>query len=509
MKRWKKISAWLLGLGMAVAMLGTAPESVNAAEQKTGSITVHKFLIESQTDYDNLLRRANGNKIDIASDEQLKNLKPLADIGFKLTQVKDVPGATPENAQPMEGGRQEELTTNAKGELKFADLPLGLYKLEELDDNRVKEKMKPVLISVPTYNPEHKTNPQAQEFLYDVYVYPKNLIYSEGPEIDKDVITEGNQDGAVDIGEDFNWIITTDIPTDVVDDKTVPREYIIYDVLDSRLDFVKVESVKVRSKDKTQTEDFVSETDYTFTRKDVEGQSTDSGRSLTWTLTETGRGKLPKYSGGQVVITFTTRLNSTADLGTAIPNGAQLDYTNWEGHRYTPESPKPEVHTGGVSILKVDKADPNKKLAGAKFKIYTSEEDAKAGQNAVQMRNESGVLVDYEVTSSEDGIARFVGLAYGNPTGSKPTEGETPYWIVETEAPTVDGVKYNRLHDPVKVFVNLTSHTAKPETYTIYNAKDNYELPFTGGTGILIFLIGGAILLGVSYLVSGRKKTTK
>lgn len=223
----------------------------------------------------------------------------------------------------------------------------------------------------------------------------------------------------------------------------------------------------------------------------------DSGRDLSWTMTQAGLTKLSGAVGGKVIITFNTRINETAEMGTAIENQAKLDYTNQAGEQYIPRSPKPEVHTGGVRIKKVDKENPATVLEGAEFKIYTSEADAKAGTNAVQKNG-----ADYVATSGADGFAVFTGLEYGA-NGQSATEGSSEYWIVETKAPTKDGEQYNRLKDPVKVTVNATSHSDE-NAVEIRNSKDGFELPFTGGIGRIIFIAAGAVLIGAGILVMRR-----
>ena len=183
MKKWKKISAWLLGMTMTLA----AAAPVSAAEHPTkGSITIHKFQVETQAEYEELKNAGDlsgGNELNLQDYESLKNLKPLDGISFTLTQVEDKSGLTVENAQTLPNGHNATLTTDEKGELTFTDLPLGVYKLEENPDSRVKTPMDPVLISVPTYNQAHKTDPSKAEFLYDIHVYPKNLLHPDGPEI--------------------------------------------------------------------------------------------------------------------------------------------------------------------------------------------------------------------------------------------------------------------------------------------------------------------------------------
>ena len=514
MKAFKKVSAWLLSLGMAVSLMAAVPVTA-AGKQETGSITVHKFIVEKQEDYEALKKagkNSGGNQIDIETDETLKNLKPLGGVEFVLEKVLDdgKTALTPENAQEDTRFPKQRKKTDESGNLTFEKLPLGTYRLSESDDPRVKTEMDPVLISVPTYNQEHKTEPSKPEFLYDIHVYPKNLINQNGPDIEKDVVVEGNNDATVDRYAPFEWIILSEIPEDIKDVEEPPKRYVITDKLDKRLDFVKNVSLAFRTAGEapeTVVMEEGADKDYTFTAKEVneEGYKDGNQSSLTWTLTEVGLGKLKDYAGGHVVVKFETKINEKAELGTPIPNQAGLDYINWAGSQYLPQSDTPEVHTGGIQIEKVDKSNNNLKLEGAEFMIYRSEEAAKAEDEsqAVQRDGET-----YVVTSDQNGIASFDGLSYGEPTGQIASEGSTDYWIVETKAP--EG--YNRLHDPFKVTISATSHNMAPEDmYVVYNAKDNYELPFTGGAGLIVFLGAGAVLLIAAYVVSkgGKSKAAK
>lgn len=521
MKAFKKVSAWLLSLGMAVSLMAAVPVTA-AEEQTTGSITVHKYVVET-TDQYNALKdlgdrsEGNGNIIDFSQHADLKDLKPMEGIKFDLEKVQDngKTELTPENALVDSTFTKQTLTTNANGELIFENLALGTYKLSEQKDTRVEKPMDPVLISVPTYNQEHKTNPSKPEFLYNIHVYPKNLIHQDGPSIGKDVVTEGNDDATVDRYAPFEWIILSEIP-DIKENET-PKRYVITDKLDPRLDFVSDVSLEFRTADKQRTTAMTKDTDYTFAATELSGPEYDEYKpgnqsSLTWTLTDTGLSKLKDYAGGHVVVKFKTKINEKADLGVlgvAIPNQAGLDYVNWNNHEYLPKSDIPEVHTGGIKIKKVDKSNHNKVLEGAEFMIYLKEEDAKAGDTSKAVKRDGK---PYVVKSDSTGIAFFDGLSYGNATGQKPAEGETDYWIVETKAPTVGGIKYNRLREPFKVTISATSHTIDPDhMYVVYNAKDNYKLPFTGGAGLIVFLGAGAVLLIAAYVISkgGKSKAAK
>lgn len=514
MKTWKKISAMLLSFGMLLSLLAAVPAS--AAAPTTGSIQVHKYLVETKEQYDQLKEKGDisgGN--EIKGDSVINELKPMEGVTFELIKVidegKDM--LNPETAREDTRFTKKTETTDKDGNITFSELPFGTYKLTELDDPRVQEHMKPVLISVPTYNQAYKDDPKnKQEFLYDIHVYPKNLINQEGPDIKKDVVKEENDHATVDRYAPFNWIILSGIPDEVKEENQAAKKYVIMDPLDHRLDFVEDVSVELRSKDKTKKETLVKDTHYTFTAEKIEGKDykEDNTNYLTWTLTADGLARLKEYAGGEVVTTFKTKLNEKAEVATAIPNQAKLEYKNWNNKVYIPESDIPEVHTGGIKIKKVDKANHNTLLEGAKFMIYRSEADAKEGDSKKAIQRNGA---PYEVTSDDKGIAFFEGLAYGDDgnIGQTVEQGATDYWIVETEAPTLNGVKYNRLKDPFQVTVNSTSHNVTDNMYVVYNAKDNYELPFTGGTGLLVFLGGGAALLAAAYLISksGKNKTAK
>lgn len=523
MEMRKRIGALLLlSLGMLVSLLAAVPAGATEQERTSGSITVHKFEVKTEDEYNRLKNNVNhsGNIVDIEADETLSKLRPMEGIQFKLTRVKDKDDAilTSNSAETFvgDGAYEETFPTNAQGLAEFKNLPLGLYKLEELEDGRVKEKMAPVLISIPTYNQDYKDSPDTtEEFNYDIHVYPKNLIHSGGPDIEKDVVQEGNNDASVNIGQEFDWIILGEVPKDITEgvaDETFQKMYYrILDSLDSKLDFVGTKSVILRSENKEQKLELKETEHYSFTRKNDADEVVEDGRNLTWELTTEALKAMKNYPGGQVVVTFTTKLNDTAKdfLGQAIENKAELEYKNTSGTEYNPESDKPEVHTGGVKIKKVDKAEPNTPLSGAEFKIYKTEADAKADQNAILINGNA------VVKSDDQGIADFYGLAYytGDAIDEPPTEGSTTYWVVETKAPKgADGKEYNRLKDPFEVIVTHNSHDGNARPYKIvYNAKNNYELPFTGGTGLLIFLGGGAALLLAAYVISrkGKNKATK
>ena len=176
-------------------------------------------------------------------------------------------------------------------------------------------------------------------------------------------------------------------------------------------------------------------------------------------------------------------------------NTATLEYTNkinenGEEESTTIVSDTAEVHTGAVLLEKVEKGNVSTKLAGAKFKIATTKENAEDG---IFVKDETGA--DIEVTTGENGQATIEGLKYAD-DGSN-----TSYWLVETQAPSYqeDGVTkyYNLLKAPLEVKVGKTTHQSAVQ---IENGK-GFELPETGSIGLAIFtVVGVAVMIGAVVL---------
>ena len=204
-------------------------------------------------------------------------------------------------------------------------------------------------------------------------------------------------------------------------------------------------------------------------------------------------------------------INENAILGEQIPNQAHVDYTNSAGIEYDADSDIPEVHTGGIHLLKTDpEGNP---LAGAELRIAReATEEELADESLVKQKltiqgevldvvfveflpNEdlTGEKVDRIVTE-EDGKASFCGLAYGT------------YYLVETKAPA----GYNLLTEPVTVQIDGESHLVTEEkdpTVRIINTK--FVLPETGGMGTTLFTVVGLAIIGsavILIIMNSRKK---
>ena len=176
---------------------------------------------------------------------------------------------------------------------------------------------------------------------------------------------------------------------------------------------------------------------------------------------------------------------------------ASLEYTdniNLEGEckgTYKTKENKANVHTG---MVKIHKTNPEGlALQGAKFKIATSEENAK---NDVFVKDINGN--DVLAISDGSGDAIFGGLKYGE-DGQSIQESKTEYWIVEVEAPSE---KYNLLEKPEKFLVDSNNNE---NILNIIN-KEKFNLPLTGGKLNLIPISFGIIFITLAFIIKFKNK---
>ena len=216
--------------------------------------------------------------------------------------------------------------------------------------------------------------------------------------------------------------------------------------------------------------------------------------------------------GKEFTVTYYAKVNANAVV--IEKNNAQLEYGNnpKETTKTTPSEAKTPTYP--LDILKKEKTS-KKELAGAKFSLYKTETDAKAGTNAITVSGSDGKYV-VDPTSKNtvfESVASIEGKDYnlhvnGLAAGS--------YWLVETQAPA----GYNKLTAPIEIKITK-SEDADVDKWTI--SKDGTVendkiidienstgslLPSTGGMGTIIFAVIAAILVlgvAVSFIRDKRK----
>lgn len=411
--------------------------------------------------------------------------------------------------------RTKDITTNEKGQLVVENLPKGKYYFVEtkapegfnLDATPIPfEIVASGTVKLDDVSGLYVKTDELQQ------VVEKTFINNKEPNIHKGVKSVTNQYSGYDFDEGHEWVISPDVPADI--DKYT--KYIVTDTIDSNLIFSGLDKVKVFvngvwTEDSNGVAGTYSGGSQLTLGTDYNVVYDEATRQLKVTFidgTFVGGQTSLSEKDGLYIFFETTFDESKVSLGKDYPNQAKLTFNNRFTGDKEKESEIPKVHTGGLSLFKYTLKDGSAMpLLGAEFRLAASEEDAKQG---IFIKKDSTDIIG---TSDADGIVKFEGIAYGL-DGVPAETGFTEYWLVETKAPEIDGVKYNLLDAPKKVVINATSHIV-PEnikdpsgwTVSIIN-NTGIKLPITGGIGTLLFYVIGLIIMGSAMIMmvkSSRK----
>lgn len=220
---------------------------------------------------------------------------------------------------------------------------------------------------------------------------------------------------------------------------------------------------------------------------------------------------------GQIItITYTATVDTDAVNDGANENKALLKYGNDPDHLFSTEESEVNTYVWAFDILKHNSA--NQVLANAEFELYT-------GYNT-QTKEYTGKIefVKNIVDGSEDGTYRVktaqetAVTLVSDANGAIVLKGldQGTYYLKETVAP--EG--YNILTTPVEVVIASNTTDDVTLTKTVNGSEDDAtvrvlnntgaELPSTGGTGTVIFVTVGSILvLAMGVLLVVRKRMSK
>lgn len=329
-------------------------------------------------------------------------------------------------------------------------------------------------------------------------------LKTEAPSIEK----KADKD-TVEIGQVVKYTVTGSIP-----DTTGYEQYVykIHDTLSTGLDFVNDANGAAVSDNAVKVAVAFTDTSVTdaSTAPTAAALSGAGNRTMaldlsTWVkANQTNKGK-------SFTVTYYAKVNKDAVV--TEKNNATLEYGNNPGDTTTTTPSEAKTPTYPLDILKKKAGTGTdsialEKLAGAKFSLYRSKEDADNGTNAITVSGSNGnYVVDsnskntvFESVASIDGKdynLHLNGLAAGD------------YWLKETKAP--DG--FNKLANPIKITIAKSADTAvnnwtisqdgSIETDKIIDIENSTGslLPSTGGTGVIVFA-GVAILLVFGVVVS-------
>ena len=303
---------------------------------------------------------------------------------------------------------------------------------------------------------------------------------------------------SVNIGDTVTYTITGTIPDTTGYDE---YQYIIKDTLSKDLTFDGNTTVAI--------------TDSTGNPSEAPG-ATIEGQNMTLDLSAWVRSN-QENKGKTFTVTYKAKVNENAVV--TENNKATLTYGNDPSSTTTTTPNEVKTPTYPLQIKKVDSANTDKLLAGAKFKLYKNKDDADAVNDKaikVNKKADGKYVVDPAGTTTEivsvsnqlDDINTGCNLYLNG------LEAGT-YYLVETEAP--DG--YNKVSGTIEVTITkstttnvsewtLTAQGAEGQVLTVQNSTGTI-LPSTGGAGTIIFsIVAGVLILGVaaSFIKDRRKE---
>ena len=512
MKRMKKIMAVLLAAIMTMAMAVTA----FAVEGASGTNTLTVNVKDGQN--------LNGQTINLyklfdvteSGTTESKNYAYTVNETYKKTLATVLNIAETSKDEDFAAAVTKLGSDNATGVQNFANTFTTKALEEKLAATATSGKITEENKTSYTFN-----NLAAGYYL--VYVTGGKEIQSSLVTVDETTTTVNLKTEApsiektadkttVNIGDVVTYTVKGSIP-----DTTGYDEYVykIHDELTNGLDFVNDANGAALGADATTVNVTVAFTDNSLTAGGTTPTTatldTANNRKMSLDLSAWVRDNQTN-KGKEFTVTYYAKVNANAVV--IEKNNAQLEYGNnpKETTKTTPSEAKTPTYP--LDILKKEKTS-EKELAGAKFSLYTTEADAKAGTNAITVSGSDGKYV-VDPTSKNtvfESVASIEGKDYnlhvnGLAAGS--------YWLVETEAPA----GYNKLTAPIKIEITKSADTevnnwtiskdGTVETDKIIDIENSTGslLPSTGGMGTIIFAVIAAILVlgvAVSFIRDKRK----
>lgn len=332
-------------------------------------------------------------------------------------------------------------------------------------------------------------------------------LKTEAPSITK---TADRQ--TVSIGQVVKYTVAGSVP-----DTTGYAEYVykIHDTLSNGLDFVNdAKGTAVIGNTVNVLVAFEDATDAS-TAPTTATLSGTGNRTMILDLSAWVKANQQTNKGKNFTVTYYAKVNKDAVV--TEKNKATLEYGNKPGDTTTTKPSEAQTPTYPLDINKTKKGS-DEKLAGAKFRLYLSEAEAKANDESKAIKVSpvvAGVAGNYVVdpastTTEFESVKSIEGKGYNLHINGLEAK---DYWLVETQAP--EG--FNKLTDPIKVTITkdgdanwTVKKNDKAEDDKIIDVENSTGsiLPSTGGMGTIAFTVVAALLvLGVAVsFIRDRKK---
>lgn len=499
MKKVKRMLAVLLAAIMTLAMATTA----FAAEAPKGSLTV----------------RVNQNN---TLEGQTIKVYKLFDLTVSESHYAYTVNETYKSAIATALGLQDTATSEGLYE------KLAKYTTDSAEIQKFADDFTAAALTAGTS--ETKASPKlgkVTEYKFENLDYGYYLVYQTGTKeiqsslisVDKESvnvnlkgqapsITKTADAETVEIGQVVTYTITGTIPDTTGYDTYV---YKIKDTLTDGLDFVNANG------------EAPVDTNYSVSVQIGEGQATqqtavlsgDNSRTMTLDLSEWVRNNHAS-KGQEFTVTYYAKVNENAVV--TEQNRAELEYGNDPQNTTTTTPSEAKTPTYPLQIHKLIKGQTSSYLAGATFRIYGTEKDAKVNTNPIGVKGSNGSYTVDKTSQEYDMVSIGDGTTVGTDMNLKLNGLKAgTYWLVETEAP--DG--YNGVTAPIKITITKSNDT-DVNKWTISKGDDVVEdkiidienstgtiLPGTGGMGTVLFTVVGvvlALLIGASFVISRRKR---
>ena len=490
------------------ATVTRAPSLVDLDANKTGSITIHKYVKDATngTTEGNGLEDTSNHGTPLAnakfSVERLTNIDLTTQAGWEKLASYDGNVAAAKNDGVDTAVAKK---TDADGLAKFDGLTLGAYVVTETETPAGYVGSKPFIITVPMTHPT-----DLNKWVYDVHAYPKNSKAG----VEKTV----KDDTTPAIGSPISYTIKSDVPAAEALDY-----YDVVDQYDKRVELPEA-GVTLKIVDgKTGEVALVKDTDY----KLISADGTD-GKTKFWTaeFTAAGRQKLLDNRKDDTTKVQMDLVGTVKDKvendglfknkAILLPNAPSNGWTPGSGEVPPPDYPNSEVVSkfGKVKITKVSAKDTAAKLQGAEFEVYqctpqsTPTENFESVDATLDKKLSPAGTSTY--TTDANGEVTIDGLRNNDWENNEAVTNPGWYCLVETKAP--EGFELQTR--PIAFQVLQTNSTADNEYTLNTTVKDvpkngGFNLPLTGAAGIGVLIGAGALLVGGSGAIALANKRRK
>lgn len=502
MKLIKKIAAIMFAF-MMVFSLGTNVKAKEGVNQDNGSITIKNAKANETYRIYRILDLDSYNYTDGKPDEgsysytykqkgnNTTEWKKFVDDNsaetgnkfFDVTDGKYVTAKTTDGAKIAEAAlafvtntksiqADSEQTPKADGTISFSGLPLGYYLVESSVG---------ALCSLNTTHPSQEIK----------------VKYTE-PTVEKKISVNTNDltdMKTVNIGDDVHYEVKITVGQGA-------RNYVFHDKIDTGLQYVEVNGKPYVDISTNHVKDTIGgKPNYLNPdpNSEIEMSYDDKKNSFTLKFVDSFIQKLDEND--VITLQYQAKVTADAPMDKAINNTAYLNY----GNNQKTKEDYTSVFTYKVPVWKYTTKDNKVGLPGAKFKLYKNEPCTVTvplkQENTINEYIYTPENVTYSLVSDTEGNLVIKGLA----------EGE--YYLKEIEAPN----GYNKLTKPIKITISHANSNKQIQVEEDGKAKnvDRVEvenktgslLPSTGGMGTtLIYLIGGALVLGSGFVLINKKR---